>query len=117
MSFHGNQPRVFWKGEYLAICGDSFWNNNHGASLFCKKLGHSSGTISVTSGDSTSLYRALYIGECSNTDGDLTSCSGGYNRYNIVPLKDCMGSNAGYKIECSGGSDVPETSCKLPGVE
>ena len=36
---------IFWDDAWVPICGNGFWNNSVGSTLFCQKLGYESGTI------------------------------------------------------------------------
>lgn len=113
VSFHEDNPLVFWKGEFLRICGDGFWDNSHGAELFCKKLGYESGRIQTVSGASTSTLQALQVGSCSSTDTSLSDCHGAANHYSRHQFKDCSAHHT-YKITCSGGVEILRASC-IPG--
>ena len=39
-------PLVFWDSQWIPICGHYFWDNQHGAELFCRKMGFESGLFS-----------------------------------------------------------------------
>ena len=110
VSFHDGNPLVFWKGGFFAICGDAFWDNQHGASVFCKTLGYESGTIEKAAGRSTSTSKAFRVGWCLSTDVNLSNCSGGRNKHTTHPFKECTNDYT-YKIVCRGG-DGAKASCK-----
>ena len=110
VSFHDGNPLVFSKGEFFAICGDAFWDNQHGADLFCKTLSYESGAIQRVKGRSTSTSKAFRVGVCLNTDINLSTCSGGRNKHTIHPFKECTNGYT-YKIVCSGGNGA-KASCK-----
>ena len=112
VSFYDNIPKLFWSGNFISICGNGFWNNNHGSTLFCQKLGYTSGNTKRSEGQSTSSMKALFVGECKVTDTNLASCSGGHNVRTITSLKDCSNGYT-YEIKCDGGngSDDLEVSC------
>ena len=101
---------MFWHGEFVAICGDVFWDNHHGAELFCRKLGYESGFIQKVAGASTSTLQALQVGKCTDTDTILSECSGDFNGRSVVPFKDCSKDHT-YNIICSGGTEVSNASC------
>ena len=111
VSFYDNIPKVFWSGNFISICGNGFWNNNHGSTLFCQKLGYTSGNTKRSEGQSTSSLKALFVGECKAADTNLASCSAGYNSRAITSFKDCTNGFT-YEIQCDGvnRSDVLEAS-------
>ena len=112
MSFFESQPKIFWKGRFVDICGDGFWNSHHGAQLFCKKLGYASGIIEVHSSVAPQpMVDALKVMQCSSESAGLLDCSGSYA---VQPKRECT-QNYYYKIVCSGGSNAKEASCKAPG--
>ena len=107
---------MFWQGEFLAICGDGFWENSHGASLFCKKLGHDSGYLTQSKEQSGSGQTSLFVGRCRETDRSLVACSGGFNSLTTHPFKDCTAAGD-YKMVCLGGTGVTNASCKVSGMK
>ena len=96
------------------ICGNYLWNTQHGATIFCKKLGFSSGT-------STPVHQkmpvdAYFVGICGATDVDLTACTGGSNVRRLGGFAGGVsceaGKNAGIKFTCSGGKGR-QNSCNF----
>ena len=73
---HDNQsfPYIYWEHAFHPICGHYFWDNNYGATLFCKKLGYESGKIAP--GSYAPTVDAIRIGSCSSSDTHLLNCSG-----------------------------------------
>ena len=116
MSFHDNKPRVFWKGEFLRICGNSFWSNNDGADMFCKKLGYEYGVIRTTDGQSTSEERSFFVGLCREDHTSLIDCFGYDGEFKIHSFKECTKGRT-YDIICSGGNAINawKESCIVPG--
>lgn len=107
------KPMIYWKGRYLEICGDNFWNDNNGANLICDKIyDGDTGTADKTVEQSTVTRDALMIGTCQSTDTDILQCTGGSNTYEIKPYNECNTANT-LTITCSGSSR-PERTC--PGI-
>ena len=75
----GKFPEVFLNGKWSPICGHWFWDNNHGADLFCQKLDptFTSGTITKRR-DKPLESDGIRIGKCLGGDQWL-GCSGGCN--------------------------------------
>ena len=113
--FANSIPKVFWKGEFVEICGDGFWNNHYGAAIFCKKLGYETGVIRKSSGQDTSTVHSLFIGACAASDTDLSACTGGHNTYSVAEHSQCTKRNT-YEIECSGGDSPKSLSCEGKGA-
>ena len=103
---------MFLNGAWAPICGHYFWDNNNGATLFCKKLGYHHGVVRIP----INIYYknltsdAVRIGTCVETDDDLENCSGGCNDLEIGGhclndnQKSCSsGQPANIEIECYGG--------------
>ena len=98
----GKFPEVFWNGNWAPICGHWFWNNNHGATLFCQKLDSSFTSGIVTRREDKPLESdGLRIGECREQDHWL-SCSGGGNKLDNPSCGGgcCAGSEASIEIKC-----------------
>ena len=110
----GEIPKVFLEvegdGRFWGICGNSFWNNNNGASIFCKKLGHESGVLIKTPGQSTDDFSSISVGQCEASDTDLTKCTGGSNNLDVEDYNACtVGSK--YELLCIGGTNTKKSSC------
>ena len=98
---------IYQNEKWIPICGNWFWNNNNGATLFCQQLGYKFGIVKQES-----ITRQVplpddgfRIGEC-KADDIWSQCTGGCNDYNIGGNRcgDCRsGTMAGLKIECSNG--------------
>jgi len=82
-------PYVYQAGEYHPICGLSFWDNNDGATAFCKKLGYSSGVVHKVNGQ----YTENSVGV--KPWGTFSSSVGNCN----------AGQNVAIDIECQGALD------------
>ena len=79
-------PEVYYNGQWHPVCGHEFWDNNHGATTVCKKLGFASGTA-ATSGTDV-LKHAMMVGEC-RAGEPLTSCTGGKNMWGNLDAEWC----------------------------
>ena len=111
-------PFIFWNNAWSPICGLYFWDSSYGASLFCKKLGYSSGT----SKKSNQMYdvNSFKVGKCL-WDDSWGACTGGCNDYssggncineNSAKTCDANDDQVGITIECNdGGQDVKNSSC------
>ena len=107
--FYGiGYPEVLFNGRWSPICGsDYFWENNNGATLFCKQLNpkFKSGVV-IKRKDKKLVSDALRVGLCKNNDQWL-KCTGGGNdlKYGRVKWNVWNGCEAGdlssMKIECS----------------
>ena len=77
----GKFPEVSIHGNWSPICGHYFWNNNHGATLFCRKLNpqFKSGTI-IPRYDKPLESDGVRIGRCFSDD-HWPECSGGCNDF------------------------------------
>ena len=87
--------------KWFPICGHWFWDDNNGATAFCRKLGYPSGTVARTfhSYDENSLK----VGGCLPGE-DLSDCSGGGNEYRTT--YSCKpGNKEAVSITCSGQAD------------
>ena len=83
---------------WFPICGHWFWDDNHGATAFCRKLGYPSGIVSRTfhGYDEDSIK----VGGCVPGD-DLIDCTGGGNEYSTGG-SCAFGNKCGVSITCSG---------------
>ena len=97
-----------WNGQWTPICGHYFWNNDNGATLFCKELGCVDGELrGITPGVGTKIpleSDALSIGKCKKQD-TWPNCSGGCNTMSVGG-QNCGGNcDAGEKakliIQCN----------------
>ena len=97
----GTTPYYFYQGKFRPICGHWFWNNNDGATSFCKKLGnYESGTVSLLR--KTYDEDAINIGECQPND-DIMKCKGGFNSYDLHE-KCKTGHKVSIGINCKPGN-------------
>ena len=104
-------PWIKYEQDWYPICGHYFWNNNHGASTFCKKLGFLSGSQVRT--EEKYGKDAMPVGGCSPAQS-LTQCTGGGNAWGNLGYnnKQCgAGKSIGVKIVCTGGAANP-SSCE-----
>ena len=99
-------PLFFWNDKLSLICGNWFWNNQIGATLFCQKLGYTSGTQSGSNLAVVLGEDAITIGECSTGD-TLDACTGGCNDYrrgDDACAKCGVDKKAKITIACQGNS-------------
>ena len=111
-------PFVFWDNEWIPICGHYFWDNIHGANLFCRKMGYASGSLSGRGSGEKYGVNSFRIGKCNSGD-EWESCSGGCNDYQSGGACENNGrahcdKDQGVKvsIECFGGGSIKATSCR-----
>ena len=71
-------PEINYNGKWVPICGHWFWNGNHGAKLFCKRLGYASGVITDKRIPLSS--DGFRIGDCSGTNNFPDGCTGGCHK-------------------------------------
>ena len=105
---------VFYNGQWSPICGHWFWNNNVGASLFCKEAGYDSGAIKRDmSSNAQNLAQktirfelesdGLRIGQCNLGDNWL-QCSGTCNDLEIGG--NCADNNGNNVGSCRQGKNA-----------
>ena len=101
----------------MPICGHYFWDNQEGAKLFCKKLGHNSGNFSGKGSGEIYSIDSFRIGKCNSGD-KWESCSGGCNDYQVggacsnnPPVKCERDQAVKITIECKGGKSTQISSC------
>ena len=117
-------PWYFNNGEWSPICGHDFWNNHHGATAFCQKLGYRCGLINYYRGDVKKNGKrfdvdAFEIGQC-NKGESLDSCTGyKNNRLGDTPAayaktERCRkGEKVGFRLLCDGHPEKTEkNSCR-----
>ena len=94
----GKYPEVFIHGTWSPICGHYFSDNNHGATLFCKKLSpeFNSGTT-IRRYDKPLDANGIRIGKCFIGD-HWPECTGGCNDFETG--NSCFDAAGG---KCSAG--------------
>ena len=99
----GKFPEIKLNGKWLPICGHYFWDNNYGATLFCKKLSSrfTFGTVKRRY-DRPLGNNGLFIGRCRKTDKKLLSCTGHKNIYSTSHSLCAARQKASVEIKCSG---------------
>ena len=113
---HANDPKVYYGGRFVRICGDHFWDNNNGANVFCQQLGYEAGTIVKSSGVARNGEDALYVGECPSSAKSLSDCKGDPNAAGVKSIKkheDCTAS-VPFAIQCTGvlpGRETRTSTC------
>jgi hypothetical protein len=106
-----NYPRgvaeISMNGHWVPICGHFFWDNDEGATTFCKKLGYAAGIRHHTR--QTFEVDSFEIGECGAGEA-LNACTLDNNYRSFTNW--CSAGNAiGVEIECTGGSVLAPTLC------
>jgi len=95
-------PMVSYQGTFYPICGHWFWNDDNGASAFCKKLGFTNG-IRYTVRDQYSTD-ALMVGTCSPGTTNFTNCNKDFGF-----ISSCnAGSSIGVRVSCKTTSSCDE---------
>ena len=82
---------------WYPICGHYFWDNNHGATAFCNKLGYPEGWISETG--LTYSEDSIRVGKCEEGEY-LMDCTDGSNTYETGGSCSA-GHEAGITITCA----------------
>ena len=81
---------------WFPICGHYFWDNNHGATAFCNKLGYPKGTVHKTRHRYSE--NSIRVGKCKEGQY-LMACTDGSNSYKTGG--NCSaGKKAGIRITC-----------------
>mmetsp|Transcript_87906 Transcript_87906/g.160936 ORF Transcript_87906/g.160936 Transcript_87906/m.160936 type:complete len:1181 (-) Transcript_87906:111-3653(-) len=95
-------PMVSYQGTFYPICGHWFWNDDNGASAFCRKLGFTNG-IRYTVRDQYSTD-ALMVGTCSPGTTNFTNCNKDFGF-----ISSCnAGSSIGVRVSCKTTSSCDE---------
>ena len=71
-------PEVFINSMWYPICGHWFWDNNIGATLFCRKLNPECRSGFVSRKNVRLNKKAVRVGKCNGNDQWL-KCKGGCN--------------------------------------
>ena len=93
-------PEVCLNGMWSPICGHWFWDNDHGATVFCTKLGYEYGHVNPREEQRAGTYHvpAIHVGKCRARE-ELTACTGGHNHYTS---RNCnAGDKIGITITCN----------------
>ena len=103
-------PFLFSNNKWSPICGHYFWNNNDGATAFCKKLGYPSGTLEIIR--QTYSEDSIRVGEC-RAGEDLMACTGGCNEYETGNgcAKCTQNQGVSVSIACADQGDI-YSSCE-----
>merc|ERR1719336_889951 len=103
---------LFYEKKWWPICGHYFWDNEHGAETFCKKLGYTGGKLEKHRKKLS--VEALLIGVC-KPGQSLDKCTGNCNNYlSDEKCSNCAsGQHVGIKAICTGGNGLA-TSCRKP---
>lgn len=71
-------PEIVYSGHFYPICAHEFASNNYGATIFCQKLGFSSGEAQKTG--AAFDKDAMPVGKCGSGE-ELTACTKGGNAW------------------------------------
>ena len=84
--------------KWSPICGHYFWDNQNGATAFCKTLGYPSGSLERTNNkyDEDSIQ----VGHC-NLGEELMACTGAGSKYRSDTDLCQRGNSVGIRITCS----------------
>ena len=104
-------PEIWFNHKWSPICGHHFWDNNYGATLFCRELLNSTYTYgTVTERRDIPLeIDGIRIGHCNYEDTSLFSCTGGCNDLEVGG--QCSNSPAGYGQCVAGQGATVEIEC------
>ena len=113
---------IYWDNQGVPICGHYFWDNEYGATLFCKKLWFLSVKVYGGAKDfwgysQKYLNDSFRIGRCINGD-EWKICSGGCNDYQLGGKCNGIDGYCGQSttakiyIDCEGGTHIKLSSCK-----
>ena len=102
----GKYPEVWLNGTWSPICGHYFWDNDYGATMFCKQLNATfdSGIV-IRRPDKPLESDAIRVGKCQNDtiDTQWLQCTGACN--DLGKGNGCAmcgaGELASIEIECS----------------
>jgi len=115
------------------ICGHYFWDNEHGANAFCKKLGYNQGVMTaeisipvIGAASSNVVYDrdSVVVGRC-DEDDDIFSCQafcnlytigGGCTIYSAIPWCHA-GQNSGITLECRHNPSIFPTTTLRPEIQ
>lgn len=126
-------PEVYYGGEWYPICGYYFFDNNVGATTFCKMLGFDVGTVQgkekigsgphFQSGLAVPTYNkdAMPVGVCTSPGQALTECTaeGGKTSWGNLDYSQVQGGGKTCKkgervaitVTCTGGDKTRTASC------
>jgi hypothetical protein len=104
-------PEIFYAGTFYPICGHYFWDNNYGASTFCRHLGFKQGERRISR--ATFPKDSIGLGRCHKTDR-FPLCTAGGNSWSNLKIRDCWcckGRRIGVQVRCSGAIAPVGVSC------
>ena len=78
ISTENGQPELYQNGIWSPICGHWFWDNQHGATLFCQELKGKLYTGRITSNRYTQTLasKGVNVGRCDKNDKSIMECTG-----------------------------------------
>jgi len=105
-------PEIFYAGTFYPICGHYFWDNNIGASTFCRHLGFKQGEKQRAYGVKFSKD-AVSLGSCYQKDRFPRCTAGGnyWGKFQIHGCWCCKGKTIGVQVRCSGAIAPVGVSC------
>jgi len=95
---------IYENGEWNWVCGHQFWNDDNGASVACRQLGYSSGTLLPSTAQKEQYSDTENLGDllghgigvsCSGSESNLLECNVAYG-----PGSACEGDGPRVGIEC-----------------
>ena len=94
------------------ICGHYFWDNQHGATTFCKKLGYSGGKQEKANAKYSE--KSIVIGTC-KAGQDLAECTKGEKKYwgKGGPAIRITCESATVLSSCGGISQITKASLNM----
>jgi hypothetical protein len=108
-------PEVNYRGKWYPVCGHYFWDNDHGATTFCKALGFTKGVRGKRG--AKFAVDAMPVGKC-RPGQNFKQCNIGGNAWGNFNYRNgwCKkGHGIGVAVKCSGGTTAATGTCKTVG--
>jgi hypothetical protein len=108
-------PEVNYRGKWYPVCGHYFWDNDHGATSFCKALGFAKGVRGKRG--AKFAVDAMPVGKC-RPGQNFKQCNIGGNAWGNFNYRNgwCKkGHGIGVAVKCSGGTTAATGTCKTVG--
>ena len=103
---------MLMSSQWWPICGHYFWNNDNGATTWCRMFGFAKGTKTITK--EVLRADAMPVGNCREGE-PLTKCTAGENHFGDLEGYSgaCRyGKKIGVTVSCYGTAPATRSSCK-----